>query len=105
MAPPTHTGPRPLPGPPPTTVRRAFVLRAPTPSKNVWPGEFLEVQLPDDAPPDSEYVLEPPTDALSLRNLKPSQLWLQPSVVSSVVRVIRIPNLSTKPRTLKSQFL
>ena len=41
----------------PTTVRRAFFLRAPTPSKTVWPGEFLEVQLPDDALPDSEYVL------------------------------------------------
>ena len=47
--------------PPPTTVRRAFVLRAPTPSKTVWPGEFLEVQLPDDAPPDSEYATEPRT--------------------------------------------
>ena len=44
--------PSPLP-----TVCRAIVLRAPTPSKTVWPGEFLEVQLPDDAPPDSEYAL------------------------------------------------
>ena len=61
--------PSPLP-----TVRRAFVLRAPIPSKTVWPGEFLEVQLPDDAPPDSEYALEPHTDAPSLRKLKPSQL-------------------------------
>ena len=86
---------------PPTTVRRAFVLRAPTPSKTVWPGEFLEVQLPDDAPPNSEYALEPRTDAPRLRNLKPSQLWPQPGVVSSVVRAIRIPNLSTEPRTLK----
>ncbi|XP_073234993.1 uncharacterized protein [Porites lutea] len=84
-----------------TTVRRAFVLRAPTPSKTVWPGEFLEVQLPDDAPPDSEYALEPRTDAPSLRNLKPSQLWPPPGVVSSVVRAIRIPNLSAEPRTLK----
>ena len=51
---------------PPTTVRRAFVLRAPTPSKTVWPGEFLEVQLPDDAPVGLEYALEPRTDAPSL---------------------------------------
>ena len=47
---------------PPTTVRRAFVLRVPTPSKTVWPGEFLEVQLPDDAPVGLEYALEPRTD-------------------------------------------
>ena len=86
---------------PPKTVRRAFVLCAPAPSKTVWPGEFLEVQLPDDAPPDSAYALEPRTDAPSLRNLKPSRPWPQPDVVSSVVQAIRIPNLSTDPRTLK----
>ena len=89
------------PASPLPTVRRAFVLRAPAPSKTVWPGEFVEVRLPDDAPPDSEYALEPRTDATSSHNLKPSQLWPQPSVVSSVARAIRIPNLSTEPRTLK----
>ena len=88
--------PSPLP-----PVRRAFVLRAPAPSKTVWPGEFLEVQLPDDAPPDSEYALEPRTNAPSSHSLKPSQLWPPPSVVSSVARAIRISNLSTEPRTLK----
>ena len=56
------------------TVPRAFVLRAPTPSKTVWPGEFLELQLPDDATSDFDYVLEPRTDISSLRNLKQSQL-------------------------------
>ena len=50
---------------PPTTVRRAFVLLAPTPSKTVWPAEFVEVQLPDDAPAYLEYALEPCTDAPS----------------------------------------
>ena len=88
--------PSPLP-----TVRRAFVLRAPSPSKTVWPRGFVEVRLPDDAPPDSEYALEPRTDSPSSHNLKPSQLWPQPGVISSVARAIRIPNLSTEPRTLK----
>ena len=92
----SKSSPSPLP-----TVRRAFVLRAPAPSKTVWPGEFVEVQLPEDAPPDSEYALEPRTDAPSSHNRKPSQLWPQPSLVSSVARAIRIPNLSTEPLTLK----
>ena len=86
---------------PPTTVRRAFVHPCSYSLQDCLARRFLEVQLPDDAPPDSEYALEPCTDAPSLRNLKPSQLWLQPGVVSSVVRAIRIPNLSTEPRTLK----
>lgn len=86
---------------PHATARRAFVLRAPAPSQTVWPGEFMEVRLPDDAPSDSEYALEPRIDAPSAHNLKPSQLWPQPGVVSSVARAIRIPNLSSVPRTLK----
>ena len=61
----------------------------------------MEVQLPDDALPDSAYALEPRTDAPTLRNLKPFRLWPQPDVVSSVVQAIRIPNLSSDPRTLK----
>ena len=97
----TYTYGSQAPPSPPTTVRRAFVLHAPTPSKTLWPGEFLEVQLPDDAPPDSEYGLEPRTDAPSLHNLKPSQLWPEPGIISSVLWAIRIPNLSTEPRTLK----
>ncbi|CAH3148817.1 unnamed protein product [Pocillopora meandrina] len=57
----------------------------------------MEVRLPDDAPSDSEYALEPRIDAPSAHNLKPSQLWPQPGVVSSVARAIRIPNLSSVP--------
>ena len=85
---------------PPTTVRRAFVLRAPTPSKTVWPGEFLEVQLPDDAPVGLEYALEPRTDAPSLYVIS-SPLSCGRNLVSFPVWAIHIPNLSTEPRTLK----
>ena len=64
--------------------------------------EFFEVQLPNDASHIQNMHLSPvPTHLHSLRNLKPSQLWSPRSVVSSVVRAIRIPNLSTEPRTLK----
>ena len=84
-----------------TAARRAFVLRAPTPSQTIWPGEFLEVQLPDGAQADSEYAIEPRTDARSARRLKLSQVWPPPSIVSSVAGRIRIPNTSTVPHTLK----
>ena len=100
MALSTHTGPRPHPVPSQPFAEPLYSVLLILP-KTVWPWEFLEVQLPDDAPPDSEYALEPRTDAPTLRNLKPSQLWSQSSVVSSVVRGIRIPNLSTEHLTLK----
>ena len=48
--------------PPHTAVRRAVVLRAPSTSITIWPGEFLEVALPDDVSADNDYALEPRTD-------------------------------------------
>ena len=84
-----------------STARRAIVLRFPPTSPIVWPGEFLEVELPGDAPPDSVYALELRTYAPSVRKLTASQLWAQPTIVSSVAGKIRIPNLTTEPHFLK----
>ena len=79
-----------------STARRAIVLRFPPTSTTVWPGEFLEVELPGDAPPDSVGALELRTYARSVRKLTASQLWVQPTIVSSVAGKMRIPNLTTE---------
>ena len=84
-----------------TTARRAMVLRAPAAPTVVCPGDFVEVTLPTTAPPDSDYALEPRTDAPSVRNLTTSDIWPPPGIVSSVAGKIRIPNLSTEPHSLK----
>ena len=83
-----------------STARRAIVLRFRPTSTTIWPGEFLEVGLTSDAPPDSVYALEPRTDVPSVRKLTASQLWLQPTMVSSVAGKIRIPNLIPEPHFL-----
>ncbi|KAJ8369657.1 hypothetical protein SKAU_G00096850 [Synaphobranchus kaupii] len=57
-----------------TAARRAFVLRAPTQSETIWPGEFIEMQLPGDVQSDAEYAIEPRSDTLSARRLKSSQM-------------------------------
>ena len=85
----------------PITARRAFVLRAPAPARVVWPGEFLEMQLADDACPDAEYAIEPRSDSQCVRRLRPSGMWPRPGVVSSVAGMIRIPNMSSEPHALK----
>lgn len=81
--------------------RRAVVLRAPPASTTVWPGEFLEVVLPDDIPADNEYALEPRTDTPGARSTSVPQLWPFPGIVSSVAGKIRIPNLSEQPQLVK----
>jgi hypothetical protein len=66
--------------------RRALVLRAPPTSTTIWPGEFVEIELPGDVPADTVYALEPRIDAPSVyvKRLTASQLWPCPNIVSSV---------------------
>ena len=84
-----------------TAARRAIVLRAPPTSTTIWPGDFFEINLHDEALPDCECALEPRSNAPSVRKLTSSQVWPPPSIVSSVADKIRIPNLSSEPHSLK----
>ena len=64
-------------------VCRAHVLRDPSGSITLWPGEFIELELPDDIMAhDNRFALEPRTDAPSTKLLKPSQVWPPPDIVS-----------------------
>ncbi|KAJ8349609.1 hypothetical protein SKAU_G00247390 [Synaphobranchus kaupii] len=84
-------------------VRRAIVLRAPPIPTTIWPGEFIEVDLPSDAPADSAYVIEPRLDAPSVRRCDTTNIWPCPGVISGVAGKLRIPNLSSAPHILKCQ--
>lgn len=84
------------------SIRRACVLRAPNRTTTVYPGEFLEVPVPESfATHDMSFALEPRCDSPISRLAKTSQLWPSPSIVSSVAGKIRIPNLKTDPIVLK----
>ena len=67
-----------IPKGPNPVARRAFVLRAPSPAKTIWPGEYLEIKFPDDIEPDAEYVTEPRTDAPIVRKLKQTIMDMAP---------------------------
>ena len=77
----------------------ASVLRAPASRKVVWPGEYVEISLPEDIANEELLALEPRTDRPSAtgKNL----LWPAPTILSNVNGTIRIPNLSDEPQTLK----
>ena len=83
------------------SIRRMHVLRVPV-STTVWPGEFVEVDLPGDIPSDCDYALEPRIDSpVNKHTSKDSRQWPPPSIVSSVAGKIRIPNLFSEPLHLK----
>ena len=83
-------------------IRRAQILRAPPTKTTVWPGDYLELSLPEGmSQVDDVFALEPRVDL----SRSPCD-WPAPCFVSSVQGKIRIPNLSSEPQTvLRSEHL
>ena len=65
----------------------------------VWPGDFLEIDVPSEFP-DAEYAVEPRTDCHLNSKCKYDQLWPLPQLVKSIENKIRIPNMSNEPKLL-----
>ena len=64
--------------------------------------EFVEVNLPTDLfTTDSTFALEPRLDTTGNKFTRDSDLWPQPSLVTSVDGVVRIPHLTNTTRLLK----
>lgn len=74
------------------TVRRAHVLRA-TSSHTVWPGDFVELELPGELVNVSEELAVEPHNA--------STQWLTPALYKGISGRIRIPNLTNTPQGIK----
>ncbi|XP_070548521.1 uncharacterized protein [Ptychodera flava] len=84
------------------SVRRAHVLRAPPVSSTIWPGDFIEVELPPDLQAaDTTYAVEPRLDTCPDKMSTPNNTWPAPDLLSSVAGKLRVPNLSDSPQTLK----
>ena len=100
MAPPSHTA---LPDDRSTqqASRRAVVLRALAISTTLWPGDCIELELPQGLPPDSLHALESRSEIPQAHLVTTSELRPPPCIISSVAGRIRIPNLSGEPIQLK----
>ncbi|KAJ8377293.1 hypothetical protein AAFF_G00261420 [Aldrovandia affinis] len=80
-------------------VRRAHVLRAPAKS-TVWPGEYIELDLPPDlCDVDGELAVEPHIDAL--RDQAGTHQWPAPTLLRGVSGKIRVPNLTNVPQLVQ----
>ncbi|XP_033119239.1 uncharacterized protein LOC117118681 [Anneissia japonica] len=88
-------GSRPI-HPSPPSVRRACVLRAPEGETTIWPGDFIELDLPPDfSQNDDVFALEPRDTSALLRS------WPPYVVISSVAGRVRIPNFTNRPQVVK----
>ena len=81
------------------SIRRAHVLRAPTHATTVWPGEFLEVDIPSDVYSADEIVaIEPRVSISNDKSVKTSHTWPPATLIPIVCGKIRIPNLTEEPQ-------
>lgn len=87
-----------------STVRRtqSHVLRADKQSI-IFPGEYLELQLPAAVPPNNSgtWALEPRFDSPSNFHSKISHAWPEPQEIESVGNVLRVVNTTSDPIHLK----
>ena len=86
--------------PGPQKVRRASVLRAPNARTTIWPGDFVEISLPQDMADEHLLALEPRSDCPSALSSR-ENMWPEPAVIANVAGKIRIPNLSDVPQFLQ----
>ena len=81
-----------------SAAHRVHVLRAPPQHTTIWPGDYLELQVPEELA-DMELALEPRYETHNPTHDR--DIWPPPCIISSVSRIVRIPNLTTSPLTLR----
>ena len=82
--------------------RRAqiFTLRAPSSATVVWPGEYLELDIPPDLGDDRILALQPRTDTPYSKHTKPAHIWPEPQILEAVGSKIRLVNTSHEPKAI-----
>ena len=73
----------------------SHLLRAPPSNTTIWPGDYIEIDLPKSFGEDESVALEPRYD-----NSTFDSRWLLPNIITPVARKIRIPNSSPYPEIL-----
>ena len=83
-------------------VRRAqsYVLRASSSTTVVWPGEYVELDVPSDLGDDCVLALQPRTDTPISKHTKPTCIWPEPQVIEAVGSKIRLTNSSKEPKAI-----
>ena len=82
------------------SVRRAqsYILRAASSSTVVWPGKYVELDVPPDLGEDCVLALQPRSDAPMPKNT--SCFWPEPQILEAVGTKIRLVNTSDEPKAI-----
>ena len=83
-------------------VRRAhiFTLHAPSSATVVWPGEYLELDIPPDLGDDRILAFQSRSDTPISKHAKPAHIWPEPQILEAVGSKIRLVNTSNEPKAI-----
>ena len=83
------------------SIRRASieVLRAPK-TDTIWPGEFVELDVPTKFATDTSIAIEPRIDSTDSR-VSGESTWPTPCIVETVAGKVRISNPTSEPKLIK----
>ena len=74
---------------------QAHILRAPSTTSVIWPGEYIDVPIPNEIEPDTTLAIEPRPDYT-----KHTQDWPHPLIVEAVAGHVRILNNTGDPKLI-----
>ena len=83
-------------------VRRGqcYTLRAPPSATVLWPGDYVELDVPPDLGDDCVLALQPRTDTPVPKHTNPSSIWPEPQIVEAVGAKVRLVNSSQEPKLI-----
>ena len=79
---------------------QSFTLCAPSSETVVWPGAYLELDIPPDLGDDRILALQPRTDTPVSKHTKPTHIWPEPQISEAVGSKIRLVNTSNEPKVI-----
>ena len=79
----------------------SYVLRSLSPTTVIWPGDYLEIDVPTELGPDSTIAIEPRFENVSLKRTSDVKTsWLQPQLIEAVGGKVRLTNTTMEPHTI-----
>ncbi|CAH3035332.1 unnamed protein product, partial [Porites lobata] len=83
-------------------VRRAqcYTLRAPSSTTVLWPGDYVELDVPPDLGEDHVLALQPRTDTPVRKHTKATSIWPEPQILEAVGTKVRLVNSSQEPKLI-----
>ena len=83
-------------------IRRAHtdLVRAPAVNTVLWPGDYIELDIPGTYDKDAALAVEPRAITPVNKSAKSTTVWPSPGIVEAVGGKIRLTNTTTEPRQL-----